>query len=54
MYRSRITPETSVNFAFFTDDAFAVESWPLADRIDILTGLVLRHGFTIAWDFPGA
>jgi hypothetical protein len=50
MYRSRTTPETSANFAFFTDDAFAIESWRLEDRIDILTDLVLRHGFTTGWD----
>jgi hypothetical protein len=54
VYRSRTTPETSANFAFFAGDAFAVASWPLADRIDILTTLVLRHGFTVGWDVEGA
>jgi hypothetical protein len=54
MYRSRTPPETSANFAFFTDDAFAVESWVLADRTDVLTDLVLRHDFTISWDIAGA
>jgi hypothetical protein len=50
VYRSRTTPETSANFAFFTDEAFAIESWRLEDRIDMLTDLVLRHGFTMGWD----
>lgn len=50
VYRSRTTPETSINFAFFTDGAFATESWPLADRIDVLTDIVLRHGFTVGWE----
>jgi hypothetical protein len=54
VYRSRTTPETSGNFAFFTDDAFAIESWRLEDRIDILTDLVLRHGFTMGWNIEGA
>jgi hypothetical protein len=46
--------ETSANLAFFTDDAFAIESWRLEDRIDILTDLVLRHGFTMGWNIEGA
>jgi hypothetical protein len=54
VYRPRTTPATSANFAFFTDDAFAIESWILADRADILTDLVLRHGFTVGWDITGA
>jgi hypothetical protein len=54
VYRSRTTPETSANFAFFADDDFAIESWILADRHDVLTELVLRHGFTVGWDIDGA
>lgn len=54
VYRSRATPTTSTNFAFFTHNAFATESWPLADRTDILTDLVLRNSFTIGWDIGGA
>jgi hypothetical protein len=50
VYRSRTTPETSVNFAFFATTAFETESWPLADRPEILTDLVLRHGFTIGFE----
>jgi RES domain len=54
VYRSRTTPETSFNLAFFAADAFAVESWALADRADVLTDLVLRHGFTVGWDLADA
>ena len=54
VYRSRTTPETSANFAFFADDGFDVESWALADRTDVLTDLVLHNGFTIGWDIGGA
>jgi hypothetical protein len=50
VYRSRTTPDTSFNMAFFAVDAFAIRSWKLADRTDILTDLVLRHGFTVSWD----
>jgi hypothetical protein len=50
VYRPRTTPETSINYAFFALDAFSFESWPLAERVDILTDLVLRHGFTVGWD----
>jgi hypothetical protein len=50
VYRSRTTPESSLNFAFFGDDGFDVESWPLDERIDVLTALVLYEGFTVNWD----
>lgn len=50
VYRPRSTPETSVNYAFFSLDAFRCQSWPLADRVDVLTNLVLHHGFTVGWD----
>jgi hypothetical protein len=50
VYRPRTTPETSVNYAIFALDAFSTESWPLAQRVDILTELVLRQGFTVSWD----
>jgi hypothetical protein len=50
VYRPRTTPETSINYAFFALDAFSFESWPLAERVDILTDLVLRHRFTVGWD----
>lgn len=50
VYRSRTSPQTSANFAFFSDDKFDIESWALTDRTDILTDLVLHRGFTIGWD----
>ena len=50
LYRSRTTPESSLNWAFFGDDGFNVEFWPLGERIDVLTALVLHEGFTINWD----
>jgi hypothetical protein len=51
VYRSRTTPETSFNTAFFADDAFVTESWVLADRTDILGDLVLNHDFTaVNWE----
>jgi hypothetical protein len=54
VYRPRTTPESSANSAFFALDAFTTESWPLAERTDVLTALVLRHGFTVSWDFGDA
>ncbi len=53
VYRSRTTPETSVNVAFFASDPFEIESWVFADRPDVLADLVLRHGFTLGWHVPG-
>jgi hypothetical protein len=50
VHRSRTAPSTSANVAFFNDEAFAIESWTLGDRTDILVELVLRHGFTANWD----
>jgi hypothetical protein len=49
VYRSRTTPQTSINFAFFSHEAFTTESWVLAERTDILVDLVLRHDFTLNW-----
>jgi hypothetical protein len=54
VYRPRTTPETSANFAFFALDAFAAESWRLAERTDVLADLVLRHGFTVSWHLDDA
>jgi len=54
VYRSRTTPKTSFNIAFFSGDAFAAQSWALADRIDVLADLVLRHRFTVGWEINGA
>ncbi|MGV0626457.1 RES family NAD+ phosphorylase [Mycolicibacter minnesotensis] len=49
VYRSRTTPETSVNYAFFDSSAFDIESWPLSERPDVTADLVLRHAFTIGY-----
>ena len=51
VYRSRTTPESSVNYAFFGTDGFDVEARPLGKRIDMLTDLVLHEGFTVDWGF---
>ncbi|CAN5652420.1 RES family NAD+ phosphorylase [soil metagenome] len=50
VYRSRTTPEVSVNYAVFGTDGFTHESWPLAERTDVLVNLVLREGFTVDWN----
>jgi hypothetical protein len=52
VYRPRTTPETSLNYAFFAIDPFEAESWPLVERVDVLTNLVLHHGFTVGWELP--
>lgn len=49
VYRSRTTPETSVNYAFFAVSAFDVEARPLAQRPEVTAELVLRHGFTVGF-----
>jgi RES domain len=54
VYRSRTTPETSVNYAFFAVDGFDVASRPLTDHPDVLTDLVLHHDFTVNWDVDAA
>ncbi len=50
VYRSRTTPSVSANYAFFGAGGFSHESWPLAERVDVLVDLVLREGFTVDWD----
>jgi RES domain-containing protein len=45
--RSRTTPETSTNLAFFAHAPLAGTSVPLAARADLLDRLVLTRGFTI-------
>jgi hypothetical protein len=50
VYRSRTTPETSTNYAFFGHSGFDVRVSRLADRVDVLADLVLHHGFTVRWD----
>lgn len=48
-YRSRTTPETSMNLAFFSLEPFATESAPLDDSHTELAELVLEDGFTVGW-----
>ena len=50
VYRSRTSPATSVNFAFFSSEAFATEASALADAESMLTDIVLHEGFTLGWD----
>ena len=45
--RSRTTPATSYNVAFFATDAFAVESRALGTCRDELDDLILHHHFTV-------
>ena len=54
VYRSRTTPESSVNYALFSSEAFAIDSWRLGSRNDILAELVLHQYFTISWDLGPA
>lgn len=54
VYRSRTTPATSSNLAFFATEQFETESWPLAKRTEVIADLVLRHGFTVGWDIPAS
>jgi hypothetical protein len=49
VYRSRTTPQQSTNYAFFAHRHFRVRAWHLAERTDVLTELILRHGFTVSW-----
>lgn len=51
VYRSRTTPETSVNVAFFSLDGLAATTTPLADAGDVLDDLVLTAGFTVGFDW---
>ena len=47
VYRSRTTPETSTNLAFFAHAPLAGTSVPLETRADLLDRLVLTRGFTV-------
>jgi RES domain len=42
VYRSRTTPATSVNVAFFSTEALQAQSWVLIDRADIVADLIFR------------
>jgi hypothetical protein len=47
VYRSRTTPETSTNLAFFRHAPLHGTSAPLATRPDLLDRLVLTRGFAV-------
>lgn len=49
-YRSRTTPESSANLAFFALDGFTATSRRLADCSTELDELVLQHHFTVGFD----
>jgi RES domain len=51
LYRSRTTPETSSNLAFFALGGFRVTSRRLSLCVTELDDLVLRHGFTIGFEY---
>jgi hypothetical protein len=53
VFRSRTTPTTSTNFAFFASGPFDIQSWTLATRTAILNDLVLHNHFTVGWDIDG-
>lgn len=53
VYRSRTTPQQSANYAFFAHHQFRTRAWPLGERTDILTDLVLRQRFTLSWPLDG-
>jgi hypothetical protein len=47
LFRSRTTPQTSMNLAFFGVDGLAIDARPLHTCADELDDLILRHQFTI-------
>ncbi|HZD65310.1 MAG TPA: RES domain-containing protein [Acidimicrobiales bacterium] len=51
VYRSRTTPASAVNLAFFSLDPLAAQSWPLRSCVAELDDLVLHHRFTIGFDY---
>jgi hypothetical protein len=51
VYRSRTTPETSANLAFFDRQPFHVVSRRLDSCAEELDDLVLRHDFTVGFDY---
>ncbi len=51
VYRSRTTPASSTNLAFWSADPFDIDSVRLGDAADLLVDLVLRWRFTVDFDF---
>jgi hypothetical protein len=52
VYRSRTTPQTSSNVAFWSTDGLNVVGEHLVDCAAVLDDLILRHGFTVDFDYP--
>ena len=52
VYRPRTSRRPRPTTPSFALEPFTFESWPLAERTDVLTELVLRHGFTVGWALP--
>ena len=51
VYRSRTSPATSSNVAFFSSAGFVIKGDVLRERPDVLDDLVLHHHFTIDFDY---
>jgi hypothetical protein len=51
LYRSRTTPETSANLAFFSLVAMGAAGHPLRSCVAELDELVLLHGFTVGFSY---
>jgi hypothetical protein len=51
VYRSRTTPETSANLAFFDGEPFEITSRRLDSCANELDELVLRHEFAVGFDY---
>jgi hypothetical protein len=54
VYRSRTTPESSANLAFFSSEPFEVTSRRLDSCAAELDDLVLRHEFTVGFEYGGS
>jgi hypothetical protein len=52
IYRSRTTPESSANLAFFGSEAFGITSRRLDSCTAELDDLILRHEFTVGFEYP--
>ncbi|HUE60730.1 MAG TPA: RES family NAD+ phosphorylase [Acidimicrobiales bacterium] len=51
LYRSRTTPESSANLAFFDSKPFTITGRRLDSCVDDLDELVLRHGFIVGFAY---
>lgn len=51
VYRSRTTPASSADVAFFSSDAVGIDAWELRTCRDDLDDLVLHHHFTVDFEY---